>query len=348
MKIHVLCNDGSPIGVTLKDLWGEGNRGIGVGGSEYALLTMCEAWHNAGHEVVLFNNPMTEYGSPFEQRMIHSFVTTEDRDVLINFRSPNTRTVVCNNCLKVWWSCDQYTIGDYAAFSHSVDKIVCISDFHAQYFAANYGIHGVAVIDLPVRVQDLTDTGEVQKVPKKVLFSSVPDRGLHYLYSLWGAIKDRCKDINLTITSDYRLWGVTEGNQQHREAWARIENVRFLGAIPRKQLIQEELESQILAYPCIYDELFCISVAEAQCAGVYPVTSHTGALRTTNMGKLVNFNPAIYGEFGVEFIESITNLLSGNASKLAENQEEVQLKAIARFHPDNIMYQWDKKIFNGG
>ena len=30
MKVHLLVNDGSPIGVTLKDLWGEGNRGIGT------------------------------------------------------------------------------------------------------------------------------------------------------------------------------------------------------------------------------------------------------------------------------------------------------------------------------
>jgi hypothetical protein len=42
MNIDILCKDGSPLGVTLNDLWGEGQRGIGVGGSEYALLTLCE------------------------------------------------------------------------------------------------------------------------------------------------------------------------------------------------------------------------------------------------------------------------------------------------------------------
>ena len=36
------------LNVMLRDLWGEGVRSVGVGGSEYALLTMCEEWHKKG------------------------------------------------------------------------------------------------------------------------------------------------------------------------------------------------------------------------------------------------------------------------------------------------------------
>jgi len=348
MKIDILCNDGSPLGVTVKDLWGEGNRGIGIGGSEYALLTMCEAWHNAGHQVILFNNPITENGSPFEQRAIHEFVTSDPRDVLITFRSPNPRSVVVDNCLKVWWSCDQFTVGSFAEFAPYMNKIVCISDFHANHFKANYGIDNTTVIDLPVRIQDLVDAGNIQKVPKKLIFTSVPERGLMLLRSLWDRIVDRCPGVNLTITSDYRLWGVDERNLQHRECWSGVPNVRFLGAVLRKQLVVEQLEAQILAYTNVYDELFCISVAEAQCAGVLPVTSTVGALGTTNMGVLIPGDPYNSGEFQNEFVNTIAELLNGDPEELENRQRQVRNCAIVRFHINNIMKQWEDKIFSGG
>lgn len=348
MKIHVLCNDGSPIGVTMKDLWGEGNRGIGLGGSEYALLTMCEAWHNRGDEVVLFNSPMTENGSPFEQRHIYEFDSHCDRDVLIVFRSPNARAVVTNNCLKVWWSCDQYTTGSFREFADKVQKIVCISPFHSKYFSESYGINNSIIIDLPVRIQDIIDAGPVPKVPKKVIFTSVPERGLHALRGLWDEIAQKVPDVNLTITSDYRLWGVEERNAHHRQMWTGVPNVRFLGAVQRKQLIVEQLQSQVLAYPNIYDELFCISVAEAQCAGVYPITSNVGALTTTNMGKVLPGSPVAPPEFRRMFIDEVVNTLNGNEQTLFMKQCEVAFNATMRFHPDNVVKQWDEKVFAGG
>jgi len=348
MRIHVLCTDGSPLGVTLKDLWGEGNRGIGLGGSEYALLTMCEEWHKAGHEVVLFNNPVTPGGSPFEQRCVHEFETQSPRDVLIIFRSPNGQANVVSNCLKVWWSCDQFTIGDYQAFSGRVHKIVCISNFHADYFARTYGIGNATVIDLPIRIGDLEDAGRVEKVPKKVIFTSVPERGLHYLRGVWPLIQDKCPDVSLTITSDYRLWGVEERNWHHREQWMGLRNVNFLGAVPRKQLIVEQLESQILAYPNIYDELFCVSVAEAQCAGVYPVTSNVGALSSTNMGRIIDGNPVYDEYFRMKFVDAVSDLLNTDEENLRQLQNHVQNLAITRFHPNNIVKQWDEKVFSGG
>lgn len=83
MKLDILCSDGSPLGITSKDLWGDGKRGIGVGGSEYALLTLCQEWDKIGHKVTLYNNPLEQNASPFEQRNINEFDPNAARDVLI-------------------------------------------------------------------------------------------------------------------------------------------------------------------------------------------------------------------------------------------------------------------------
>ena len=344
MNIDILCKDGSPLKVSLNDLWGNGQRGIGLGGSEYGLLTLCEEWHKAGHRVRLYNDPLDPRGSPFGQFPIGAFTPNDKRDVLITFRSPNERSIVAKG-LKVWLSCDQYTVGDYAKFAPTMDKIVCISEFHKNYFSTTYGIKNATVIDLPVRVHDL-DGIDVEKRPNSLIFTSVPDRGLYHLWQAWISIKRAVSNASLVITSDYRLWGLQEPrNERFRQQWIGEKDVAFVGAIKRKQLIKEQLKADLFVYPCIYEELMCVSLAEAQCCGVYPITSGTGALRTTNLGTIIEGNPrdprsGFTKKFSDEIIETLKD-----RNALKEKQENVQREAIKRFHPDNILEQWEKEIF---
>ena len=130
MKIDIVCNDGSPLKVTMRSIYGEDGR-VGVGGAELALLTMCEAWTKAGHEVCLYNDPSAEGASIFEQREKDSFEPDQSRDVVITFRSANERTKNAKG-LHVWWSTDQYTLGGFTEFAACTDRIVTISDYHAD------------------------------------------------------------------------------------------------------------------------------------------------------------------------------------------------------------------------
>jgi len=339
MKIDVLCTDGSPLGVSYKTIWGDKWQ-IGVGGAELALLTLCEMWTQAGHIVTLYNDPRELNASPFEQRNTSDFIPNENRDILIVFRSPNQKAIVAKG-LKIWLSCDQYTNGNFAKFAPTMDKIVCISKHHAEYFAKQYNIHNTTVIDLPVRVQDYANFN-IEKIPNRLIFTSIPERGLNKLYAIWEYLLQEIPDISLVITSDYRLWGAGNGalNEQHKIRWLIQDNVQFLGAIPRKQLIEEELKADIFAYPCLYDELFCISCAEAQYAGAYPITPEIGALSTTNMGTIILGN-ANEGAFLNNFGNTIIKLLK-DREQLNILQKEVKQKALDRFHPDIIMKEWDK------
>jgi len=181
MKIDVLCTDGSPLGVSYKTIWGDKWQ-IGVGGAELALLTLCEMWTQAGHIVTLYNDPRELNASPFEQRNTSDFIPNENRDILIVFRSPNQKAIVAKG-LKIWLSCDQYTNGNFAKFAPTMDKIVCISKHHAEYFAKQYNIHNTTVIDLPVRVQDYANFN-IEKIPNRLIFTSIPERGLNKLYAI--------------------------------------------------------------------------------------------------------------------------------------------------------------------
>lgn len=342
MNIDVLASDGSQRLVTSKTVWGDRWQ-VGVGGAELALLTMCEEWTRRGDTVRLFNDPR-EPNDLFEQLPIKDFEPKDNRDVLIVFRSPNQKAIAADG-YKVWWSCDQYTNGSFERFAKYVDKTVVISPFHAQYFKDTYGISDVVVSDLPVRVHDYPEK-RPEKVHNRFLFSSVPDRGLEPLWRMWPLIREAIPDAQVVITSDYRLWGANAPlNERYKVRWMAHDGFTFLGAVPRARLIEEQLKAEIMAYPCIYDELFCIAVAEAQYAGVYPITTSVGALPTTNMGTVVNWNANDYRGDRL-FVELLVKTLTNPSfpGVVAELQE----KASKRFHPDTILKYWQEEIFPNG
>ena len=341
MIVDVLANDGSPLGVSTSSIYGDLDH-IGVGGAELALLTLCEGWHDAGHTVRLYNSPLMGT-SPFPQYPIDAFEPHEDRDVLIAFRSPNHRINDAKGMV-VWWSCDQFTCGSFQEFAPKVDKIVTISPFHADYFRMMYGINDTITIDLPVRLWDYEQ--HVDKVPHRLIFCSVPDRGLGVLAEVYWNIVKAVPDVSLAITSDYRLWGAESArNEHHIGRFLGFENVRFLGAIQRMEMVREQLQAEIQAYPCNYDELFAIAIAECQVANVLPITSNTGAIPTTNMGIVLD-GLVDSPEFKVKFTDKvIEKLLDPN---LSNEQNELGKIARKRFSLDRILQIWDEKVFENG
>lgn len=343
MIIHILCNDGSPLGIHYSDISGNAER-VGIGGAELALLTLAEAWTKEGHKVVLYNNPKHSDKSPFEQAQISSFNKHDKRDILIVFRSPNQKVFGANGKI-IWFSTDQYTVGDFRHFSQFVNKIVTISPFHAKYLAEKYEIRETTIIDLPVRTWEYEIP--IEKVKDRIIFTSVPDRGLTLLAKIFPHIRDAIPNASLVITSDYRLWGTpSPNNTQFVQMFMRQGNVEFLGAVSRERLIQEQMKAQIHLYPfsrTVSEELFCISVAESQVAGVLPITTPDGALETTNMGVLIhgNANDTITQQMLAQ--KTIEYLQNRNLPSI---QQDVKEKAITRFSLDKVLKEWDEKVFN--
>lgn len=343
MKIDILARDGSPLGVTVDSIYGRDGR-TGVGGAEQAILTLCEAWHKDKHKVTFYNDPKCN-GSSFSQKMVHEFDPLEDRDILIIFRSPNPLASYAKG-KKVWFSTDQRTIGDFREFAKEVDKIVTISPFHAEFFEKMYGITGTVSIDLPVRGSDYdTLRRSTPKVSRQCLFSSVPDRGLPILAHLWPRIVDQVPDASLVITSGWSLWtGQSDAHliQNYRALFGTAKNVNYVGAVPREQLVKYQLQSDIFLHPCIYDELFCIAASEAQWAGAWPITSNVGALRTTNMGTIINGNPNDLN-WQEAFVEQAVKKLT--CDNLKTLQGNITYQARERFNLRRITKQW-YEVFN--
>lgn len=340
--IHVLCNDGSPLGVTESSIFGKDHR-IGVGGAENALLTMCRGWHDRGYDITLYNNPDNPENSVFPQKTLDEFDPLDNRDYLIVFRSPNKRVNEAKG-KRIWWSCDQQTIGSFKDFSRRVDKIVTISPRHAEYFKDMYGIEDTITIDLPVR-DDYS--GTVEKIPKRCIYTSIPDRGAMQLNAAWALIVRDVPDASLVLTSDWRLWDANIDPNcltPYRLPFAKLPNTSYVGAVKRNKLIEYQMSADLLTYPAVYDELFGIAVAEAQVAGAIPITSQFGALKTTNeFGIQIEGNP-VEAQFIEKFVKATEELLCD--PYLRDRQEEMKKKARERFALDRILDQWEERVFH--
>jgi glycosyltransferase involved in cell wall biosynthesis len=346
MRIDLLCNDGSPIGVIPPLIYGRG-----VGGAELAMMSLMHTFADRGHEVRVFNDP----SSPGDYDGVHyqplaAWDNRSPRDALIIFRSPNHRVRFedLSGVRRVWWSTDQYTVGDYAALAGQVEFCVTISPHHTDYHRKNYGIarEKIGHIDLGVRLSDYA--AGVEKVKNRLIFCSIPDRGLTVLHASWPLIKKVVPDASLVITSDYRLWGTgTANNQTHRLMWAGQPDVKFLGRVDRLDLTRYQQEAEILSYPCLYDELFCLSVAECQVAGTLPITTDAGALPTTNeYGILIPGEPT-RPAWVTQFVERITVLLTTERLYLEERQRAAARGGRLRFDWNVIAEQWEHLLDKG-
>ncbi len=348
MRIDLICNDGSPLGVIPEDIYGRG-----VGGAELAMLSLMETFAARGHEVRVFNDPR----DPGEHKgvMMLSRKAWENRlprDVLIIFRSPNP-LVRFEDVLRdrvVWWSTDQYTVGQFKSLAEKVNKCVTISGFHANYFINTYGIpkEKIAILDLGVRLADYQSGTWPDKIRNRLIFTTVPDRGLQVLHAAWPLIRREVEDATLVITSDYRLWGLTTpNNHYHRLAWAGAEGVQFLGRIPRMALVKEQMQAEVLAYPSTYDELFCLAVAEAAVAGALPVTSTRGALPETNDHGILMAGEPTDPRYVSSFVSRIVSLLTDERSYLAERALRMSVAARQRFDWNRIAKRWEHLFEHG-
>jgi glycosyltransferase involved in cell wall biosynthesis len=341
LDIDLVANDGSPLGVIPPDIYGRG-----LGGAELSMVSLMQTFAARGHICRVFNNPKAPGVYDNVQYLpLNEFNDRGKRDALIIFRSPNPTRVRPQNLApqaKVWWSCDQQTSGNYRELAGWVDFCVTISPYHTAFHIGNYGIDPKKIghLDLGVRLQDYQEG--VQRIKNRLIFCSIPERGLRVLHAVWPLLKRKVVDASLVITSDYRLWGTPDaGNQTHRLEWAGEPDVQFLGRVPRLDLCRLQQEAELQSYPCTYEELFCISVAECATAGATPVTSTFAAIQTTNeWGVQIPGDPTT-PSFVETFVERIASLL-GKERAYMETQRATMIPAARqRFDWNNIAAKWE-------
>lgn len=169
----------------------------------------------------------------------------------------------------------------------------------------------MGILPPPVALDDYAGVNDERE--PVLLYCSVPDRGLYYLKDLFPAIRRRVEDARLVITSDFTLWGRAPAKDAFMRFFERQPGVEYLGHVDRRTLVAEQRRARVLAYPCVFEEGFCIAAAECMAAGAVPVTTNAFALMTTvdDAGVLINGRPRSWF-YRRRFISVVTALLVDN------------------------------------
>lgn len=336
-------------------------EGKGVGGAEASLILLSRSLAKLGYVVDVYNDTEVEGNfNGVNYNNIKSFDYDDYCDYFILFRNSMVGLDNVHAGVKLFWSCDQHTTNDWEyEVEPFIDGTIAISEYHKNYLINKtcLGSKPIQVVDLGVKAEDYTQ--KVKKVPGKMIYCSVPRRGLEHLVQLFPLIKKRVPNATLTITSDYTLWGAQPENAEFIESFRGMDGVTFLGKVPRSELVKHQLEAEVMAYPCTYDENFCIAALECIVSGANPVTTDIGAMSTTvkNYGVVIKENPGSI-RYTEQFVDGVCSILEGKRfatpdptlfswDTLAKKQWDAMLKKMYKDQKANYCVKCSKQ-FNSG
>lgn len=291
-----------------------------LGGTVTGVIRIAECLHALGHEVIVATPHNSPPPSIPKYLPLNQLSTIGACDVFIVIRNWKYLYNIPFTCKKrFYWTGDSYDfpgtigIGD-PRFYREIDGLLLVSRWQAETLCSSSGFPIVKtwVLQNGIHISDFSS--KEQKHRKRLIYSSLPHRGLVYLPRIFSEIKKIHPDAELHIYGSFERnspnWMVDnnggEITRQLKELGGEIH-----GSIPQKQLAREFMQAAILAYPCCFEETSCITAMEAQAAGCAIVTTDIGALKETvgEAGILIHEKPGSE-EYYKKYIAAVDLLLS--------------------------------------
>jgi glycosyltransferase involved in cell wall biosynthesis len=136
------------------------------------------------------------------------------------------------------------------------------------------------------------------------------------------------------VEEDFRLDVYNDFNPDLHESLPIENRVMFHGKTPKAAVQEAFGKAHIFVYPSIFEETFCLSLAEAMSAGCLPVYSNVGAVaEISNKSGLIYEAPEDYDEHVKLFAEKLTEAIK--LIKTGNWNPEEQVNLI------NKKYSWE-------
>lgn len=184
-----------------------------------------------------------------------------------------------------------------------VDKYICLCTEHVNYTRKKYpqlegriykSSNGIRSTLIREKIKNNT---AIRK-PKRIIYSSSPDRGLELILDNFWRITEKHPDVKLDVYYGFNnLKVIAERNQDIRlqKLYLKLikkqqelkEWVTFHGRINQNQLYNEMLTSSVWFYPSDWPETSCITCMEMQACGVYPILNDFWAQGENTLNGIV-------------------------------------------------------------
>jgi glycosyltransferase involved in cell wall biosynthesis len=228
-----------------------------------------------------------------------------------------------NKQYKILWAhdnCDQPQLLRLPELVSQIDKIVCVSNWEAEQYIKYNRAPADKIVVISNGVANIFNL----KTPKSktAIYFSGPHKGITLLPKIWKQLIKNHPDAKLKVFSSHNLYG--EEYEQHFKTSEHLEAIEELKSLPgveyspcidREQLLPHIQDAAFFVHPNVWEETFCVSMAEAMVCGCYPITSDIGALREVsfNRGKyipMIGKNTSVGWEPSPKFINEFAQKLS--------------------------------------
>lgn len=186
-----------------------------------------------------------------------------------------------------------------------------------------------------------------QKTRNSLIYCSSPDRGLHYLLSIFPTIQKKIPDAKLTIRSGMQLYDKNSTEIPYKNEFDVIKNIDQSLPVNQLTLANLFMSHDILVYPSNTEESSCLVILQAMACGCIIVTSDLGALKETTppYNFIVSFdkNPA---QFVNAFTVSLEKVLQLTDKEKADIRNKNRQYIIENYLAENNIRNFLSEITN--
>lgn len=332
----------------------------GIGGSETSHIELAKRFAARGYEVVSYTKLPEGQCSYFED--VHwrdlsdldlsddgLFIVYRDLKIMDGFTPSSSRSA--------WLVCQDV---DYASWTpERADKFSLIMGLcraHVSYLQSRHAesAHKIVLSGNGIPADEiLKSTITEKRNPKRLIYSSSPDRGLIPLSKIFERAVESVPELELHIfygldnieklcktAIDRAYWkptfDVVEKLQQ-------MPNVHWHGRVGQPELRSEIAKSGLWCYPTNFTETSCITSMEMQALGAIPITRPLWGLADN-----VQYGCFIDGDINDKlvlsrYVDAVVRMASNPEGQEAIRKPMMQ-HALARFNWERIADQWESWI----
>jgi glycosyltransferase involved in cell wall biosynthesis len=173
--------------------------------------------------------------------------------------------------------------------------------------------------------------------PKRLIWSSSPDRGLFHMLAIFRRAFEYDEELRLEVA--YGLDTLPAAWKAYRERLERLldhPGVTCHGRLPQSRLHDLMRSSGLWVYPTTWSESSCITAMEAQALGCVPITRPYFALAENVLhGLFIDGDPADY-LVRARYVEALLDLAND-----PERQERIRAPMI---YDARARFDWDVQV----